>query len=505
MCKDEVASARATEARKDASGDRGKLLQDIFEVIEDYATTEEAPVVRLQTPEELCAKIDMTVQDGARSYDDLVAACREILAYSVKTGHPHFHNQLFAACKPAALCGEFVTAAANASMYTYEVAPVFTVMENKIIKKMYGFLGWGEGDGIFCPGGSMANFYGMNLARFQKCREFEVDVKKKGMRAAPHLVAYVSVDGHYSITKAAAFLGIGTDNVVKVASNDQGCMLPEALEAAMAADKAEGRVPFFIQATLATTVLGGCDDLVAIRAVADKFGAWLHVDGCWGGSVVLSKTHRHLAAGVEKVDSFSWNPHKMMGVPLQCAAFLTQHLGLLQEAHAANAKYLFQKDKLNTNLDTGDKSVQCGRKVDVLKLWMAWAATGDRGYEAHIDNIMDVARHLRDEVVRRDEFLLVAEPMCTNVCFWFVPPSLRAAGAPARGTPEWRTTVHQAAAKVKERMQAKGSLMVGFQSIPLASDPEPANFFRMVVMAEDSNPSGMDFLLDEIALLGSDL
>ena len=62
----------------------------------------------------------------------------------------------------------------------------------------------------------MSNFYGMNLARFQKCQEYEVDIKAKGMRAAPHLVAFVSRDGHYSITKAAAFLGIGTDNVIKV-------------------------------------------------------------------------------------------------------------------------------------------------------------------------------------------------------------------------------------------------------------------------------------------------
>jgi glutamate/tyrosine decarboxylase-like PLP-dependent enzyme len=220
--------------------------------------------------------------------------------------------------------------------------------------------------------------------------------------------------------------------------------------------------------------------------------------------LVLSKTHRHVLQGVELADSLAWNPHKMMGIPLQCCAFLTQHLGLLQDAHGSGAKYLFQKDKLNTNLDTGDKAVQCGRKVDALKLWMAWVSMGDSGYEAHVDNFMAVSRHLRDQVVARSMFLLVAEPTCSNVCFWYIPPSLRGEGAPAQGTPEWKEVVHTATATIKERMQRKGSCMIGFQSVPVKGDPAPANFWRMVVMAEKAANSQMDFLLDEIDLLGQD-
>jgi hypothetical protein len=86
-----------------------------------------------------------------------------------------------------------------------------------------------------------------------------------------------------------------------------------------------------------------------------------------------------------------------------------------------------------------------------------------------------------------------------------VPPSLRRTDAPDINSPEWRAVVHAAAATVKERMQTKGSLMVGFQSIPLHNDLEPPNFFRMVVMAENSCNADMDFVLDEIATLGADL
>lgn len=93
-----------------------------------------------------------------------------------------------------------------------------------------------------------------------------------------------------------------------------------------------------IQCTAGTTVLGSYDDIDAACDIAAEHKMWVHVDGCWGGSVALSKTHKHLLTGVERADSFAWNPHKMMGIPLQCCAFLTQELGILQEAHSANAK-----------------------------------------------------------------------------------------------------------------------------------------------------------------------
>ena len=72
---------------------------------------------------------------------------------------------------------------------------------------------------------------------------------------------------------------------------------------------------------------------------------WLHVDACWGGSVVFSKKLKHLMAGSEKVDSIAWNPHKMVGAPLQTSAFIVRHKGILHTTNSANATYLFQQVK----------------------------------------------------------------------------------------------------------------------------------------------------------------
>ena len=419
------------------------LLHSAADIASDYllaSMNESTKVVKLASPEHLRSAIDVTLSKEGRSDVQVLESLRRVLDYSMRTSHPNFHNQLFAGCHPMGIAGEILSTVANSSMYTFEVAPSFLVLEEEVFYRMREYFGWNEGsrgEGMFCPGGSLSNFYGMNLARYWACRRAGVDIKRDGMRAAPDLVAFVSDQGHYSAKKAAAFLGLGTSSVISIKTDSRGRMVIDDLRTQIAAARANGRVPFYVQATAGTTVLGAFDDFNAIVDLCSEGGEadrlWIHVDGCWGASVVLSTNHRQLMDGVSRCDSLAWNPHKLMMTPLQCSAFLvpSKNCGLMRAAHSANAKYLFQEDKLNASLDTGDLSVQCGRKVDVVKLWAAWASMGSAGYAAHIDRIMHLARYLEARIKSRSEsFVLVTEGMCTNVCFWFVPPSVRAPSSP---------------------------------------------------------------------------
>ncbi|XP_010771194.1 glutamate decarboxylase 2-like [Notothenia coriiceps] len=99
------------------------------------------------------------------------------------------------------------------------------------------------------------------------------------------------------------------------------------------------------------------------------------LQAAWGGGLLMSDRHRMKLQGIERAWSVTWNPHKMMGVPLQCSAILIKKRGLLQGCNEIGATYLFQTDKhYDVNYDTGDKSIQCGRHQDVFKLWLMWKA-----------------------------------------------------------------------------------------------------------------------------------
>jgi len=471
------------------------------------------PVIELASPEQLTELFDSVAalgfdeQAAAQDDDAILDAVDLIIKHSVHTSHPRFVNQNFAGPDPVSVVGDWLGAALNTTGATFEAAPVFTLMESSALSKLgriAGYLGSESEElptlppGLFCPGGSTATLYALQLARHR----MRPDIKRTGA-TGERLTLFVSTAGHYAATKSAALLGLGTDAVIKVDSDDAGAMIPDALATAVTASLAAGEVPFAIIGTSGTTVTSGFDDLNALADVAQAHGLWLHVDGCYGGSALFSQMHRHFLDGVERSDSFVWNLHKMMGMTQQCTALLVREPELLAETFALHADYLFQPDKLYAEYDSGDRTFQCARRIDVLKLWLAWKHHGDSGFAARIDHAVEMAEYAAKRIEQSDgEFERVAGSF-TNVVFGWVPPKHRplplAPDKIRELPPATHTELHQLAPKIKARMQAEGTAMVGFQPI------EGLNTFRLLFMNPSVDESDVDAMLDRVSEYGTEL
>ena len=136
--------------------------------------------------------------------------------------------------------------------YTYEMAPVFNLTETEVLQKMRELIGWSCGAGIFAPGGSVSNLYGLMAARHHRYPESRL----RGVRDLPQMIIFTSNEvghclyipllkrecslrltsspltphpspltphpsplspqAHYSVEKIAIMIGLGTDNVVKI-------------------------------------------------------------------------------------------------------------------------------------------------------------------------------------------------------------------------------------------------------------------------------------------------
>jgi len=471
------------------------------------------PVIALASPDELQASFARAValgfddESAAHDDDSLVAAMDLVIEHSVHTSHPRFVNQNFAGPDPVSVVGDWLGAALNTTGATFEAAPVFTLMESAVLSKLGRIAGYVDSSaellptlppGLFCPGGSTATLYALQLARHR----IRPDIRQTGA-TGERFTMFVSDAGHYAATKSAALLGIGTDGVIKVEADDGGAILPEALERAVVASLDAGQVPFAIIATSGTTVTSAFDDIDALADIAENHGLWLHVDGCYGGSALFSPTHRHLLDGVERSDSFVWNLHKMMGMTQQCTALLVREPELLGPCFALKADYLFQPDKLHAEYDSGDRTFQCARRIDVLKLWLAWKHHGDLGFAARIDHAVEMADHTRRRIAASAGEFVGVSGTFTNVVFGWIPPALRPlsltpAEIPAL-SPEVHDELHALAPKIKARMQAEGTAMVGFQPI------EGLNTFRLLFMNPSVTNDDVDALLDLVSEYGHDV
>lgn len=441
------------------------------------------PVVRYLEPRALQEALELELPESGCGLDQALELARKTLHYSVATGHPRFLNQLFGGRDSAGILGEWIAALTNTSMYTFEAAPVGTVVELALLERLARYVGFDAGEGVFAPGGSIANLMAVLAAR----QAHFPHVKREGLRPEDRPVMFVSAEAHYSLARAGMVAGLGLSNCVEVPVDAVGRMLPEALEDAIEGARAAGRKPFFVGATSGTTVPGAFDPLEAVADVAERHGLWLHVDASYGGSVLFSRKHRHLVSGIERADSVAWNPHKMMGVPLACAAMLVRAKGALVSTLGMNADYLFHADA-EADWNLGDRSLQCGRRVDALKLWFSWQVCGDEGYAQRVELLFEQAQAFRELLRGRAGFRLIREQEGANVCFRYLPAGQRAA------TGEERTRCeHAATLEIREQMAREGSFLVNYATL------DGAATFRLVASNPLTTDGDFEALLDRIA------
>ena len=403
------------------------------------------------------------------------------LKYAVKTHHFRFNNQLFSGFSLPAFVGEVLTTLTNTSMYTYEVSPLATLMEKEIIKEMAALAGFKKYDGTFVTGGSNSNLVALLAAR----NAFDSNVKKTGYwkRKNP-LVLFVSDASHYSFEKAANVLGLGLENIVKVKSNSKGQMNIKELEKQIITTQKAKKQPFFVGATAGTTVLGAFDDIVKISKICQKYNLWLHVDGAWGGSVLLSQKHSSLLKGLAKANSFTWDTHKMMGLPLICSVVLFNQQSILKPLHdISGADYLFHRQEEKEVYDLGEISLQCGRRVDVLKIWFAWQYYGREGYAKRIDKLFALAQYMGKQIEEHQEFELIAPITSLNVCFRYIPRDKSKAS---------QEEINKINLKIRENLLQKGKWMVNYSLI------NQKLFFRFIVVHFDLTKKNIIALLKAI-------
>ncbi len=430
---------------KDKCPDK-RILAMISEYLEDSGE-KTTPVSTALPPEELKKRLDLTVNPDGCSLDELYAFIENYLKFSVRTGHKQFFNQLWSGFALPGFLGDLFSSLTNTSMYTYEVAPVATLLESALIQKMGRLAGYTEPDGLFGTGGSNGNLTAMLLAR----HKIRPEIKAKGFQVEQPLAAFVSDQAHYSFEKAANVLGIGSSHLVRVASDERGRMIPENLKQRLQEAEKAGEKPFFVGATAGTTVKGAFDPCDRIAEIAHEHNLWFHVDGSLGGSVLLSPTHKHLLKGCEKSDSFVWNPHKMMGLPLICSAILVREKGRLHRSMAtSHSEYLFHKEDSNLP-DIGPKSLQCGRKVDALKLWLSWKYYGDSGYATRIDRFFNLAAYAEDIVQKNPLLELMAPRSSVNVCFRYNSPEIH--------------DLNAFNLRLREQLIKKGKSLVNYSSV----------------------------------------
>jgi len=375
---------------------------------------------RVSTPHQPAALAERFVEpiprDGS-AIDAIIARLRsDVIPDCNHLYHPRYVGHQIAATLPAAVWMECVTAALNQSIAVFEMSPVGTVLEHRVIAWMCELAGLPVGSGgTLTTGGTEATFTALLAARARALP----DAWMNGVGPSPP-VLLCGDHAHYAVTRAGAELGLGMNSVLPIRSRNFK-MDPDALSETLDDLARASRGVMAVVATAGSTATGSFDDLETIAGICERRGVWLHVDAAHGGSALLSSEHCHRLGGLARARSIAWDPHKMMLLPTQAGMLLVRDEHDLDAAFSQRAPYLFQgADASERAWDQGTRSFICSRRADVFKLWVALQRYGTTGLGGLYDHFCALARTMYEEIAERPDFEALHEPECNILCFRYV-------------------------------------------------------------------------------------
>jgi glutamate/tyrosine decarboxylase-like PLP-dependent enzyme len=461
---------------------RSELWQRVATIVERYV--EEVAGLPVEAVPEASraraavAQFDFDVPlDPRVALERVVDAMREMQTH---TAHPRYFGLFNPAPTTMGIVGETLVAAFNPQLAGWSHSPFAVQAEHHLVRSMGSRFGEAFTNGNFTSGGAEANLTAMICALMHRFPTFG----SGGMRSLPRSpVAYASAAAHHSLVKAARVTGLGTENLRIVPCDASLGMDVRALAAMIDRDRAAGYEPFLVAATAGATTTGVVERLDAIGALARVEGLWMHVDAAWGGFAAFVPELAGALAGIGGADSITFDPHKMLSVPLGAGLFLTRHRDVLAAAFSVTADYMPAHDEDDERADPFTHSLQWSRRFIGLKVLLSLAVAGWAGYAHVLRRQTALGNVLRSEL-RQAGWRIANETPFPVVCFTHSDPILDLAGvasgvqragrawiSPARlpdGTPvlracvtNYRTTEDDVRALVREVEAARKAAQLG--------------------------------------------
>jgi len=390
-------------------------------VADYYERIETLPVLSRANP----GDIRKSLPAEAPSSGEVFATMLQDIDKVILPGVTHWQSPNFFAYFPAnasgpAILGDLLSSALGVQGMLWATSPACTELETHVLDwlvPMLGlpqkFLSTSNGGGVIQDTASSSSLCAMLAAR-----ERATNYVSNRRGCDGRLVAYTSNQAHSSLEKAAMVCGIGVDNLHLIEVDEKFAMRSDALQRQIRKDRESGLIPFFVSATVGTTSSNALDPLPAIGAICRNEGIWFHVDAAMSGTAALCPEFRFVQDGVERADSYTFNPHKWMFTNFDCNCFYVADRKALIDTLSILPEYLRNTaTESGTVIDYRDWHIPLGRRFRSLKLWFVIRHYGVEGLRYHIRRHIEIAQQFARWVEQDDHFELAAPAPLNLVCF----------------------------------------------------------------------------------------
>ncbi len=396
----------------------------VVDWIADYrARIETLPVMSRSAPGDIKAQLPAQPPQTGEAFDAILADLDRVVLPGLSLWqHPRFFGYFPSNALLSSVLGDYISTGLGVIGLAWQSSPALTEVEEVATDWLRQMVGLSDAwSGVIQDTASTSTLVALLSARE---RASDYCLARGGLQGqAQPLVVYASAHGHSSVDKAALMAGFGRDNIRLVPHDARYAMDADALDAAIRADLAAGRLPCAVVATTGTTTTTALDPIAAIAAVAKRHGLWLHVDSAMAGSAMILPECRWMWDGIEQADSIVLNPHKWLGAVFDCSVYLVRDPEHLVRVMSTNPSYL-QSSADGQVKNYRDWGLPLGRRFRALKLWFLIREQGVQGLQARLRRDMANARWLADAVAAAPGWRLLAPVSLQTLCLRHEPEGL---------------------------------------------------------------------------------
>jgi glutamate/tyrosine decarboxylase-like PLP-dependent enzyme len=368
------------------------------------------------------AKLEAFAAPFPETGDGALPALEELArlgaATATRSSGPRFFHFVIGGTTPAALAADWLTSAFDQNAAAWVSSPLGSRVEAIAVDWLRQLFELpDEFSGVLVTGGTMANFVALTAARDWCAKRLGHSAADAGLASVPQVPVLTSGYVHASAVESLALLGVGKSNVRKLSRDAAGRLDLDALQTEL--EHLEGG-PAILIANAGEVNAGDFDPIEPMADLAERYGAWLHVDGAFGLFARLSPRTAHLAAGVERANSASSDGHKWLNVPHDCGFAFVRESDWVRDSYSEAADYLPGADDPRPSF--AFSSPEGSRRARALTVWASLRAYGRDGYREMVERHLDVAQHLARRIDEEPQFERLAEVPLNIVCFRWRPP-----------------------------------------------------------------------------------
>jgi len=387
------------------------LAYAVREATRYLAELDESPVLPAGASDAADALAGALPEDGDGALAALTELVEQGLGAATRSSGPRFFHFVTGGVTPAAQGADWLASTLDQNAFSAVSSPLAVRLESVAIEWLLDLFrlpsSWG---GVLTTGATTANFTALAAARRWWAERHGVDVDERGFEGLPAPPIFSSGYVHPSATKALAMLGLGRGSVRVLTEDAAGRLNTDSLERELAS--LDG-APAILIGNAGDVNTGDFDPIEPMADLAERYGAWLHVDGAFGLFARLTPRASGLATGVERANSVISDGHKWLNVPYDCGFAFLRDPAPLHATFGFSAAYL-----------PGDElpGPEASRRARSLAVWTTLRAYGRSGYRAMVERHLDLAQRLAERVDASPVLERLAEVPLNIVCFRFRPP-----------------------------------------------------------------------------------